>query len=187
MRCLLDKVVARYTLSGLLKLAENNTVTKQELFSINLFAVAAHLPIDLYIVPSSAHVLQRLVAHPRYSIIAQRFQDRVAVVFPARYYKRWARRLRARGFSKEDAEVLALATFGTDEDGTILGMHSVVTYDLPLLNHWSIQKNVLEEHLKAMKRDILPPYCNIGLPQVLRPEQMIVFSGELPNSFDAKT
>ncbi len=39
MRCLLDKVTARYTLQGLLKLAENRELTREELFSLDLVAI----------------------------------------------------------------------------------------------------------------------------------------------------
>jgi len=48
------------------------------------------------------------------------FLKRVKVLYPGRYFKRWARRLRDRTFTREDAKVLALGTFGTDEAGQIL-------------------------------------------------------------------
>ena len=37
MRCLLDKVTARYALQGLLKLAEGQDVNDDELFTLDLF------------------------------------------------------------------------------------------------------------------------------------------------------
>jgi len=174
MRCLLDKVVARYTLTGLLKLAEGATVTREELFSLDLFARAESISLRLYIAPSSARVLQRLVELPRYSTIVCRFQDCVGVVFPTRYYKRWTRRLRDCGFGREDAAVLALATFGTSEESTILGMHFVATYDQPLINNWTVQEEGLRARLETMQRDIPVPYCDSSLPQVLRPEQIVL-------------
>ena len=47
-------------------------------------------------------------------------------------FKRWTRRLKEYGFTKEDAEVLALATFGTTLNGDILGMHILATSDQPM-------------------------------------------------------
>lgn len=174
MRCLLDKVVARYTLTGLLKLTEGATITREELFSLDLFARAESTSLCLYMAPSSARVLQRLAELPRYSTIVCRFQERVEVIFPTRYYKRWARRLRDRGFTREDATVLALATFGTDEGLTVLGMHFVATYDQPLINNWIVQEEALRARLDSMQRDIPAPYRNALLPRVLRPEQIVV-------------
>lgn len=173
MRCLLDKVVARYTLTGLLKLAEGATITREELFSLDLFARAESTSLCLYMAPSSARVLQRLVELPRYSTSVRRFQQRVEVVFPTRYYKRWARRLRDCDFGREDAAVLALATFGTNEKLTIWGMHFVATYDQPLINNWTVQEESLRARLEMMQRDIPAPYCDSLLPQVLRPEQIV--------------
>ncbi len=174
MRCLLAKVVARYTLTGLLKLAEGATVTREELFSLDLFARAESASLCLYMVPSSARVLQRLVELPRYLTIVRRFQERVGIVFPTRYYRRWARRLRDRDFGREDAAVLALATFGTNEESTILGMHFVATFDQPLINNWTVQEESLRAHLEMMRRDLPVPYCDAVLPQVLRPEQIVL-------------
>lgn len=173
MRCLLDKVVARYTLSGFLKLAEGTGVNREELFSLDLFARAFPPTLQLFITPASAQVLQRLMELPRYTLIARRFQERVKIVFPARYYTRWMRRLREYNFSKEDAAILALASFGTDEMNTILGMHFVATYDQPLLNNWVVQQNTIQAHLAAMQHDIPRPYCETQLPKVLLPEQIV--------------
>lgn len=174
MRCLLDKVVARYTLSGLLKLTEGISINREELFSLDLFARASSPTLSLFIAPPSARVLQRLVELPRYATIVRRFQERVEVAFPTHYYKRWARRLRSHGFSREDAEILALGTFSTNETATIVGMHFVATYDQPLLNNWAAQKDIIQTHLSAMQQDIPLPYCKTFLPKILFPEQVVL-------------
>jgi hypothetical protein len=174
MRCLLDKVVARYTLTGLLKLAEDNaTITREELFSLELFVCSASSALRLFVTPASMRVLQRLAELPRYAMIVRRFQQCVDVALPTHYYKRWARRLRGCGFAREDAAVLALATFGTDEEATILGMHFVATYDQPLINNWIVQEEILRTRLETMQRDIPVPYCDSLLPKVSRPEQIV--------------
>ncbi|MFN2108674.1 MAG: hypothetical protein ACK2UI_03345 [Anaerolineae bacterium] len=174
MRCLLDKVVARYTLTGLLKLAEDNAgITREELFSLELFARAASSTLRLFVTPASMRVLQRLAGLSRYAVIVRRFREGVDVAFPTQYYKRWTRRLRSCGFAREDAAVLALATFGTDEEATILGMHFVATYDQPLINNWTVQEEILRTRLETMQHDIPVPYCDALLPKVLRPEQIV--------------
>ena len=122
--------------------------------------------------PATERVLQRLSGRSRYDAIIQLFLQGVEVVFPTRYFKRWARRLQEYGFSSEDAGVLAVATFGTDREGTILGMHAVVTFDQPLINQWTVQHTTIQTHLSAMRRDLPMPYSQAGLPLVLRPEDI---------------
>lgn len=88
---------------------------------------------------------------------------------PTRYNKRWTRRLREYGFSAEDAKVLSLATFGSDEANTILSVNFVATFDQPLLNNWEIHQSAIQSRLNAMKSDIAAPYNQAMLPQVTRP------------------
>lgn len=76
MRCLLDKVTARYILQGLLKLDEGNIPTRNETFSLNLFLQAASETGQLFVVPSTAKVLIRLHSLARYSNIIQYFQNK---------------------------------------------------------------------------------------------------------------
>ena len=174
MRCLLDKVTTRYTVQGFLKLAEKRSLTPEEISALDLFSLAAPPTIRLFIVPPTASVLQKLAHLPQYSIIIQLALNRVEVVTPTRYFKRWARRLRDYGFAREDAAILALATFGTDKEGAILGMDYVATFDQPMINHWLVQQQAIQDHLTAMKSNLSAPYHKANLPQVLRPEQIDV-------------
>jgi len=170
MRCLLDKVVARRIVEGLLKLAEERELNDDELFALDLYYRASVQAIELFIAPSTAQVLRRLEDLPRYGAIIRLFLARAQVALPARYFARWARRLRDFGFTPEDAAVLALATFGTDESGAILGMESVATFDQPMIQHWATQHSAIRERLTAMQRDLSRPYSSAPLPQVQRPE-----------------
>lgn len=170
MRCLLDKVTARYALQGLLKLAEDRELTDEELFTLDLLTQSQPHTTRLFIAPPSANVARRLAQMPRYSGVTLFFFGNVEVARPAHYFKRWARRLRDFGFAREDAAILALATFGTDEEGTILGMDFVATYDQRMIRHWSGQREAIQDRLAAMRQDIPPPYSHAILPQVERPE-----------------
>ena len=54
----------------------------------------------------------------------------------------------------EDAGVLALATFGTDRDVSILGMHVVATFDQPMIAQWAAQHAVIQTHFDSMWQDL---------------------------------
>jgi hypothetical protein len=170
--CLLDKVIARYILSGLWKLNQNQPVTQEELFSLNLFYRASS-PLHLLIVPATDNVLQQLNKLSQYTSLIEFFRQRTEIIQQARYCKRWSRRLRGYGFSREDANVLTLATFGLDEERVVLGTHFVATYDQPMMNNWTKRGNEIADHLAAMRRDLPEPYDQVSLPLVKRPEAIL--------------
>lgn len=172
-RCLLDKVVARRSLEGLLKLAEGRDLTEEELWAIDLLQRAREQDIGLFVTAGTVNILRRLEALPRYSAVVAAFLRRIEEAQPTRYFKRWARRLRRFGFTREDAQVLALASFGTGRGRDFLGMHFVATYDQPLINQWSLQESKIKERLEAMRRDLQPPYNRVTLPQVLCPKEVM--------------
>ena len=170
MRCLLDKVTARHIVQGLLKLAENRNLTREEIAALDLFSLAHPQEMQFFIVPQTASVLDRLAQLPHYTTIIQLFLGRVDVIIPARYFKRWARRLRDYGFTKEDAAVLALGTFGANEAKNILGINVVATFDQPMINQWSMKQSAILERLEAIRDNVPAPYNQAKLPQVLPPE-----------------
>jgi hypothetical protein len=172
-RCLLDKVVARRILEGLLKLAEGRDLTEEELWAIDLLWRAKGQDIRLFVTGGTVNILRRLASLPRYAAVVAAFMGRIEEVQPTRYFQRWARRLREFGFTREDAHVLALASFGTGRSRDILGMHFVATYDQPLITQWSLQEDRIRERLEVMRRELQPPYDRVALPQVLRPEEII--------------
>ena len=170
MRCLLDKVTARHIMEGMLKLVEGRSTTSAELFALYFYRRASSRNITLFILPQTYNLLKRLNHLSRYVVIIRRFLAATQVSYPARYFKRWARRLQEYGFTKEDAEVLALATFGTTPNGDILGMHTVVTSDQPMINQWRAYHGEIQERLSNMQRNLEDPYCHVSLPTVERPE-----------------
>jgi hypothetical protein len=173
MRCLLDKVTARNIMQGLLKLTEGREPTDVELFALDLYSRATVQGITLFILPQTEKVLQRLTNLPHFAELIHSFLARTQVAQPARYFKRWARRLRDYGFTKEDADVLALATFGTNQSADILGMHVVATFDQPMINQWTAQLEAIQKRLSSMQCNIPVPYRRAPLPQVQRPEYIL--------------
>jgi len=72
----------------------------------------------------------------------------------------------------EDAGVLALATFGTDKEGRILGLHMVVTFGQPMVNYCAVQRTAIQARFTAMQRALPMPYRQTSLPEVLLTTQM---------------
>lgn len=174
MRCLLDKVTARYLLQGLRKIGERQTPTKEEQETLDFFAASARSDIRLYIASPTANVLHQLEQTPRYRNLIQFVLNRAHIARPTRYYKRWARRLRAFGFTREDAAILALATFSIDPTARTLGIDFVATFDQPMINHWATQQTAIQAKLAAMCADIPTPYHQALTPQVLHPRAIIL-------------
>jgi hypothetical protein len=169
MRCLLDKVTARRILEGLLKLGEARELTEDELFTLDFYARAEVEGLRLFISSPTEYVLQRLETLPRYSAIIHSFRNRVEVAFTTRHFKRWARRLRDYGFTREDAAILALGTFSISTVGGVLGMDFVVTSDQPMIHQRTMQYAAIQDHLIAMQENLSDPYRQAPLPQVLLP------------------
>ena len=170
MRCLLDKVTVRYLLQGLRKLGEQQTPTFDESLTLNFFAMNAQSDLQFYMASPTANVLQGLQQTPRYAELIRFILQRIHIVQPARYHKRWARRLRQFGFTREDAAMLALATFGLDTTRILCNMDYVITFDQPMINHWTTQQASIRSKLSAMQDDVSPPYRLATLPRVIRPD-----------------
>ena len=139
-RYLLDKVIVRYTLDGMLSLSLGKDLTDQQAAAIRLFQRPTTQPVDLFIAPASANILGRLQDIPRFAPFIQLFLRRTEIATPTRYFTRWSRRVREFGFTPEDARMLALGSFSTNQARDILGMHSFITYDHPLVNQWNGNK-----------------------------------------------
>ena len=106
-RLLLDKVTARHILTGLLKLAEGDVLTAEEVVGLGLYEQAGPHGLWQFMVPSTEGMLRRLEERPRYAAIIQLFRQRVEVAFPTRYFKRWTRRLQAHGFTPRRRECVS--------------------------------------------------------------------------------
>jgi hypothetical protein len=172
MRCLLDKVTARRILEGLLKLGEARELTEDELSTLDLYARTKARELHLFISPPTENVLQCLETLPRYAAIIHLFRKSVEVAFPTNYFKRWARRLRDYGFTREDAAILALGTFSTSKEGDVLGMDFVATFDQPMIHQWTIQYPAIQSHLTSMQANLPDPYRQARLPKVDVPQNI---------------
>ncbi|MFN8488075.1 MAG: hypothetical protein U0350_10810 [Caldilineaceae bacterium] len=170
---MLDKVTVRYAVRGLLKLSLGQTINTDEEAALRVFSLGNQQDVGLFIAPATANVLQQFAQTARYTHLIQLFLKQVEIAHPTRYYKRWARRLRAFGFTREDAAILALATFSSDTLDKTLGMDYVVTFDQPMINHWCEQQSSIQAKLAAMCVDIPAPYSKVRTPQVVAPQAII--------------
>jgi hypothetical protein len=164
MHCLLDKSVVRRGLRGLV----GGTLTEDVRHSLRMLATFA--PGELHISLQMLHILTHSVKVPQARLIIAR----TTILYPVKYTQRWARRLRNMGFGREDAYLLSLATFGTDQlkEGRILGVQVLVTYDYGLQNHFLAVQPQLETRLQRMVTQLPPPYDSARLPAVRRPDQI---------------
>jgi len=86
MRCLLDKVTARYVVQGFLKLAEGRDLSDHEVFTLDLLERSSVQQIDILIAPPTLNVLQQIMQLPQYTRLIQLFLSQVQIAFPTRYF-----------------------------------------------------------------------------------------------------
>jgi len=167
-RLLLDKNVVRRYFEGVTALTQGVALAEEERQSVLLVHLARGKERRLFLSLEAFNLLQ---AHRHQIAPAETltFLKRVEVLYPSRYFKRWARRLRGRTFTREDAKVLALGTFGTDGSGQILGVHIIVTYDRPMLTKWELERDRLSEALANVTINLQGPFAKAGLPNVQLP------------------
>ncbi len=170
-RLLLDKSVVRRYFEGVSALARGWVLTQEEQQAVLLIHLAQTKGQQLFLPVEAFNLLQ---AHRHQIAPAEllMFLKRVEVLYPGRYFKRWAQRLRERTFTREDAKVLALGTFRTDEVGQVLGVHMIVTYDRPMLGKWRQEQAQIAEHLWDMTFNLQAPFDQARLPEVRLPEEV---------------
>jgi hypothetical protein len=163
---LLDKSVARRIVEALYHLDD---LSPEEELVLGLWRQLQVERARLFIPVGALHILQRF----EQLIEVRTFLATVEPLESSRYLKRWARRLREYNFTREDALVLALATYGTDSEGDILGVEALITLDQPFLNNFQAHRAELQSRLAAMTNGLPEPYSNARLPVVRHPEELV--------------
>jgi len=154
--------------------AERNVnVTAEQQTAIALLFLA---PAEtLYTSTRALHLARRIAPLNLWIAIA----ERVRPFQPSRYQRRWARRLRqAYGFEREDAHHLALASFGEGSEPSIFCANFFVTFDLRLIERFQTFHTDIDHRLKRMTCQLLMPYRDAELPEVLTPQ--VVLSRFIP-------
>jgi predicted nucleic acid-binding protein len=166
---LLDKSVVRRTIEGLARLHRVQPLYPDQATCLTLLYAGVQDRFTAYITPQSLHIMERLSARDE----VRDFLDAVEVIQVTRYTRRWARRLREYGFTREDAAILGLATFGTDLAGSILGVDAVITLDLPFINNFHTRKATLNHRLRAMTQQLPVPFRHASLPALWQPTKAL--------------
>jgi hypothetical protein len=162
---LLDKSVVRRTIEGLAWLHRSQRLRPDQAACLTLLHTGAQDRFTAYITPQSLHIVERLSAREEVGD----FLDEVEVIQVTRYTRRWARRLREHGFTREDAVILSLGTFGTDLAGGILGVDAVITLDFSLINNFYTHRTTLNRRLRAMTQQLPVPFRHASLPELWQP------------------
>lgn len=123
---------------------------------------------------------------PEAATSARRRDERIAafllnplvVLTPERYLRRWARRLREHGITREDAVIVAYASFGLDITARELGAEVFVTQDRGLITKYRELEEVLASRFHCMVSHLKPPYQHATLPQVLSPLETLAIWAE---------
>lgn len=138
--------------------------TEQELV-VAVLATARSQGVEIVITLETYNILTRIL---RNSNVAKAIIANSDVLYQSKPFSRWLRDLkRATTFTREDAKILAYATFGTNLSGTILGCEKLVTLDGGLANEFEVRRNRLETKLLRLRGRLPWPYQNVKLPQVV--------------------
>lgn len=168
-RCLLDKNLIRYILEGIYY-GRERPLTPLESGALSLWRVAEERGVSLFISRYSFNVLQRLQPYPLARIVL----DAMPVLSPTRYHSRWARRIReSAGLAREDAAMTALASFGSNDAGDLLGVHWLATSDQPLINGYRAALPTLDRRFHAMTAQLPAPFCEATLPHLTTPAELL--------------
>ncbi len=162
---LLDKNVARRIIEALHHL---DRLSFEEEMVLGLWRQLQAEEARLFIPAGVVNILQPL-AH---LIEVRTFLATVEPMETGRYVKRWTRRLREHGFTREDAPVLALATYGTDPAANMLGVDVLISPDRPFLTNFQERQGELQARLAAMTNQLPAPYNRARLPIMQHPKDI---------------
>ncbi len=87
--------------------------------------------------------------------------------------KRWARRLLDYEFTYEDAKVLSLGTFGTNQTASRLGVSAIITLDTHFINNLHARGDVIRRRVRAMTTQLAPLYDQAVLPDFHMPVEAL--------------
>ncbi|RLC80346.1 MAG: hypothetical protein DRI61_05985 [Chloroflexi bacterium] len=146
----------RKAIASLIKVEFEHPLSAQELEALSLLYFAQRHDVRLFISEEAFNILGRF-SRPEIQIVL----DFVKVMKATRYFKRWARRLREYGFTREDAKLLAL------------GVQAILTFDLSLLNNYQLKRSHIEKRLDEMRKALPTPFNLVKLPSVMLPKEAL--------------
>jgi len=170
MRILLDKGFIRRMFEGFARKANRRPLTDEQKAVLQLFR-KYYGTAEIFMSHRSYHTLAFRFGHLE---IVQRVFSMVGTLYPTRYARRWARRLRDFGFGREDALMISMASFSADKPyrGRLLGAHKVITLDKRLYERFQIHRGEIETTFTKMVMALKAPFNSAKLPEIETPPEI---------------
>ena len=165
---LLDKGTVREALRAVVRAEMGLTFPPRQQTAYTAIQALLADGTRLYITPQLLHILHRPANLP----IARTLLPELSPLIAGRYLRRWARRLREAGISREDALVVSYASFGVDEQMETFGVATVLTTDARLKAHYLSIFDQLMRRFRRMTRQLKAPYRDAHLPTLMAPEEL---------------
>ncbi len=166
---LLDKGTVREALRGVVRTEVGLPLPPRQQSAYAAIQALRAEEVQLYVTPQLLHILHR----PSNLPIASPLLPDLHPLTAGRYLRRWARRLREEGVSREDAFIVSYASFGLDERTESFGTDVVLTTDVALKVHYETRFDRLMERFHRMTSQLTAPYQNAGLPTLITPEELL--------------
>jgi len=155
------------------RLVAGRPPTDDQLHAISVYQALLTTGSKVCVTPEAANSARR-----RDERIAAVLLHPLVILTPGRYLRRWARRLREHGITREDAVMLAYASFGLDSAARELGAEVLVTRDRRLITKYRGLEEALSARFRRMVSHLKPPYRHSSLPQVLSPLETLALLSE---------
>jgi hypothetical protein len=175
---LLDKGIVRRVFESVIRLAANRPPTEDQLQAVSVYQALLVTGKKVCVTPESANSARR-----RDERIATTLLNPLVVLVPGRYLRRWARRLRQHGVTREDAVIVAYASFGLDSAARELGAEVLVTLDGGLITRYRDVEGTLSVRFRRMVSHLLPPMRHATLPKLLSPLETLGLLSEKQEVF----
>jgi len=168
---LLDKGVIRKLIEALVNasLDAQLTVEQEQVANAFRYIISNGAP---FITIETHNILRTRFFHlPFYDLL----NELTTVIIPVRYTRRWARRLRTFGFSREDSWQLAMATFCSDKivEIKLVQINQFLTLDKRLAERFSSNIAEIKIRFGKMVSQLRLPYAFSQLPQVVTVEDFV--------------
>lgn len=140
-------------------------LTKEQELVVSVLATARSQGVEIYVTLETYHILTNILRNPS---VAKAIIGNTETLYPSRPFSKWLKVIRSMtALTKEDAKILAYATFGTNLSGTILGCDSVITLDRRLASEFELRKSELEARLHRLTKRLPTPYRSAELPRTV--------------------
>src|SRR5712691_3848469 len=167
--CLLDKNIVRAVFEARIRVQRGRIPLPHQAEAAMGYQALWQAGLTTYVTPETVNSAQR-----RDSLIAASLFTPLTTLTPGRYLRRWARRLRDFGFSREDSVILGYGSFGLDARHQTFGAEVIVSTDQPLIRHFHEQQDSLARRFQRMICQLALPYRLAQLPTLMSLDEMLI-------------